>query len=202
MFIFLVIVSLTLNILAFIIIAILFLRQNKLFKLEDQLKSSIHEIEELTTAYLFQMKEENDRFIKQLNELKKDGQRTKATSLNDSGTKETRSEYSDQHNISIDQFDIQGNDIPVLKKTISQQALKAYQRQKQNEETALNTGQSTHTTGQEHQPGIPIKISDNHKEQVIQLRKQGYSIEEIAKKLNKGKTEIELLLKFKENIHE
>lgn len=32
--------------------------------------------------------------------------------------------------------------------------------------------------------------------QIVQLQKQGCSIEEIAKKLNRGKTEIELLLKF------
>ena len=33
-------------------------------------------------------------------------------------------------------------------------------------------------------------------DQVLQLKKDGYNVEEIAKKLKKGKTEIELLLKF------
>ena len=36
--------------------------------------------------------------------------------------------------------------------------------------------------------------------QIAQLSKQGLSIEEIAKKLNKGKTEVELILKLNESV--
>jgi hypothetical protein len=37
------------------------------------------------------------------------------------------------------------------------------------------------------------------KEKVISLYQKGYSSEEIAKELKKGKTEVELLLKFRQN---
>ncbi|KZZ82827.1 MULTISPECIES: hypothetical protein [Bacillaceae] len=36
-------------------------------------------------------------------------------------------------------------------------------------------------------------------DEVVTLHEKGYSIEEIAKKTNKGKTEVELLLKFRQN---
>lgn len=40
---------------------------------------------------------------------------------------------------------------------------------------------------------------DSIVKEAIKLQKQGLSIDKIAKKLNKGKTEIELLLKFRQN---
>lgn len=41
----------------------------------------------------------------------------------------------------------------------------------------------------------PVEMDDRTR--AIQMSVEGYSVEEIAKKLGKGKTEIELILKFK-----
>ncbi len=203
MLILLVIISLALNILAFLIIAILFLRQNKLIKMEDNLKRPIHEMEELTAAYLLQMKEENDRFINRLNQVNKDGQDSETTSINEFEVKPSEEEHTDQPNIAIDRLDLQENDMPFIKKTISQQAVMAYQKQKQNGKIPINSDVSTMTVEQNNQAdNRPITVNHNLDDQIIHLRKQGYKIEEIAKMLNKGKTEIELLLKFKEDIQE
>ena len=64
MMIFLVIISIAFNMIAFLLIAILFLRQNKLIKMEESLKQPVKEMEDLMTTYLLQMKEENEQFIK------------------------------------------------------------------------------------------------------------------------------------------
>lgn len=203
MLILLVIISLVLNILAFLIIAILFLRQNKLIKMEDNLKRPIHEMEELTSAYLLQMKEENDRFINRLNQMNKDGQDSEITSINEFEIKQNEEGNMNQPNIAIDRLDLQENDMPFIKKTISQQAVMAYQKQKENRKISINSDVSTMTVEQNNQAdNRPVTVSHNLDNQIIHLRKQGYKIEEIAKMLNKGKTEIELLLKFKEDIQE
>ena len=63
--------------------------------MEDNLKRRIHEMEELTAAYLLQMKEENDRFINQLNQMNKDGQDSETTSINEFGVKPSEEEHTD-----------------------------------------------------------------------------------------------------------
>ena len=50
MMIFLVIISIALNMIAFLLIAILFLRQNKLIKMEENLKQPVKEMEDLMTT--------------------------------------------------------------------------------------------------------------------------------------------------------
>ena len=71
MMIFLVIINIAFNMIAFLLIAILFLRQNKLIKMEENLKQPVKEMEDLMTTYLLQMKEENEQFIKSVKGFKK-----------------------------------------------------------------------------------------------------------------------------------
>ena len=72
MMIFLIIMSIAFNLIAFLLIAILFLRQNKLIKMEKNLKDPIRELEDLMTTYLLQMKEENEHFIQSVKKMNKD----------------------------------------------------------------------------------------------------------------------------------
>ncbi|WP_338469828.1 hypothetical protein R4Z10_13530 [Niallia sp. XMNu-256] len=194
---FLVTVSLTLNLLAFIIIAILFLRQNKLIKMEENLKNPIVEMEDIISAYLLQMKEENDRFISQVNQLNKESQNH--SSLNNDADTKVSEKPSEQNDVEIDSLDFQENDRLNLGKALSNQAMIAYQ--KQNEKITSNLNKSSGIMDKntaKFEQGYTYSIG----EQIKQLKNEGYSIEDIAKKLNKGKTEIELLLKFQGNIRE
>ena len=99
-----------------------------------------------------------------------------------------------------------------LEKTVSLQAVKAYQQQ-----TKVETSKSL-ATGQSQEKGksiLEMKQAFSHSEkektkqsdalikdslltQVMIMKKEGLSVKEMAKKLKKGKTEIELLLKFRE----
>ena len=70
MTIFFIIINLILNIIALLAIIILFLRQRKLFKLEDNQKKTIQEMEELLTSFVLEMKEDNEHLIKRMEEIK------------------------------------------------------------------------------------------------------------------------------------
>ncbi len=70
MTIFFIIMNLILTIIALLAIIILFLRQGKLFKLEDNQKKTIQEMEELLTSFVLEMKEDNEHLIKRMEEIR------------------------------------------------------------------------------------------------------------------------------------
>ena len=86
----------------------------------------------------------------------------------------------------------------LIGKTISHHAVKAYQRQYQNPETEMKDKK---TTKQSEVVEEKTQHSTNNQivvDLIIHLQNQGNSLEDIAKKLNVGKTEIELFLRFHE----
>jgi len=196
---FLVTISLTLNILAFTIMAILFLRQNKLIEMEKNLKKPMIEMEELISAYLIQMKDENDRFIQRVTSLKNVSLDVQTSSGNMSELKSNQEVQieSQPHDEALNEADrqsFQENLSFHIGRTINNHAVKAYQKQKQNpQDEAIGDFEK-----KSQENGMNELLID----QINHLRKQGYSNDDVAKKLNKGKTEIELLLKFQENIQE
>lgn len=132
----------------------------------------IQEMEETISTYLIEMKEENEAFIKSMHSSKKG--------------------FSVQENISEPQTKYESSETPHPASMANNRlnASKAYKRpafEKENDDRGWT----------------PLVPDDNgvHEEksliaQVLTLQKNGLSIEEIAKRLGKGKTEIELLLKF------
>ena len=146
MMIFLVIVSIALNMIAFLLIAILFLRQNKLIKMEESLKQPVKEMEDLMTTYLLQMKEENEQFIKSVKGLKKDKNDLQSTSVKFSPIKLEHVEEKSLQSVKnkevpidrkSDQLDSPENFTSLIGKTIGNQAVKAYQRQNQHTEKEI-----------------------------------------------------------------
>jgi hypothetical protein len=205
MMIFLVIVSIALNMIAFLLIAILFLRQNKLIKMEESLKQPVKEMEDLMTTYLLQMKEENEQFIKSVKGLKKDKNDLQSTSVKFSPIKLEHAEEKSLQSVKnkevpidrkSDQLDSPENFTSLIGKTIGNQAVKAYQRQNQHTEEEIER-----VTSENSETNSEPQISSNNQidgDLVLHLQKQGCSLETIAKKLNRGKTEIELYLTFHE----
>jgi hypothetical protein len=193
MMIFLVIISIGLNMIAFLLIAILFLRQNKLIKMEESLKQPVKEMEVLMTTYLLQMKEENEQFIKSVKDLKKDKNDLQSTTVKFSPIK---LEHVEEKSLQSEQLDSPENFTSLIGKTIGNQAVKAYQRQNQHTEKEIER-----VTSEKSETNPEPLISSNNQidgDLVLHLQKQGCSLETIAKKLNRGKTEIELYLKFHE----
>ncbi|MFT8321469.1 MAG: hypothetical protein ABF649_11230 [Bacillus sp. (in: firmicutes)] len=140
------------------------------------------EIENVMAVFIAEMKEENELFIQKLNEVEKEKKG------------KTMSKENKDSPIPAASFD---KELTVNKSLhTKKQAVNAYQK----------------TAGKESREKEDVNellhlISSTEKEktlleQVVDLSEQGKKTEEIAKILNKGKTEIELFLKFRQKSHE
>ncbi|TFE03473.1 DUF6115 domain-containing protein [Jeotgalibacillus sp. R-1-5s-1] len=161
MILFLLILSLLFNIAAFLSIYLLFMRQNRLIDKEVQHERALNEIEQTFTAYLLEIKEENEVFLKQFETLQSKQAVTGAVQPA-KAVKQTEQEVSGS----------------LISKTAKKMAVSSYQSSLPQE-----------TAPAEKTPA----------EQAVLLKQQGLSIADIAKKLNKGKTEVELMIKFSQN---
>ncbi len=124
-------------------------------QLESQdFSTSKREIEETLTAYVTDIKEENEAFLKALQAKDKD-------------------------------LPLR----PVDDETEKRQP-ESYSRRPEKQETAFSPPVNNEAD----------TFEQSLTSQVLDLNEQGMSVTEIAKKLNKGKGEIGLLLKFKKNI--
>ncbi|AIE59678.1 hypothetical protein [Bacillus methanolicus] len=201
---FFIIISLLLNLLAFLAIILLYLRQNRLSQMEKKQEKMIQEMEEVLSSYMLEMKEENEIFMKRLKHLGLN----KETVLNTTSELST-TDISDDHSDSTktERAIKIGKIAPFL-------AVKAYKKNVNNSKFPIeksnsllsddkqagsenaSAGSEDHFQAQNmefEQKDDDLKLLLN---EVYLLQQQGFSVEDIAKKLNKGKTEIELLLKF------
>ncbi|MEH7122829.1 hypothetical protein V7127_06205 [Bacillus sp. JJ1773] len=194
---FLLLISLFLNVLALFSIIILFLRQNRFLQVEKKQEKMIQEMEEVISAYLVQMKEENDDFIKRIGHIERNAQ-----SSNNAESRKTIKKAQDE---------------PGLERNISLHSRKgkvnAYSAAKAYKQSAVVPSNSSNRTVRDEIELPPLEIDpifaevnekENSQEQsllndILLLKNQGYNETEIAQKLNKGKTEINLLLKFNQN---
>lgn len=182
---FLLLLSLILNTAAIFAIILLYLRQNRLVEAEKKQERIIGEIEEVFSSYLLEIKEENEKFIKNMkttNNARKTGIEFDRLSNNNKPDKEQKEEFP-----------------PRIGKGVSYHAAKkAYQ---QNSEPSSVKADETESNLEDL-----YTIDDSSElqqlsfiDRVLYLKNQGLSVEEIARDLNKGRTEIELLLKFRQN---
>jgi hypothetical protein len=204
MAIFFIILSLILNIIAVMAIIVLYLRQNRLLELDVQQKKNMKEMEEMITSYLLEMKDENELFISRMKEINL--QKSKIYSSQDfTKTNENELEkIGEEIDItSISDFSSK------MGKTKTFRAVKAYQQTQQQLASSLKLENNHHIEPnddlQEEIQTIAKKeksVQDLLIEQLLSMKQEGISVDDMAKKLNKGKTEIELLLKFRENHQE
>ena len=185
------------QLLSFYCIIILNTKLAKFKDLEKKQERIMREMDDTISVYLAEMKDENDRLINELQMVPKQ----KTVILAESNDKDhiVVSQSIEQDTIyakedkpskdgNVPDFEI-GPRVLVPKKA----AVSAYSRQQQS---------STHITKQDSSIAkLDEKRTEKQaeltfEEQVIRLSKQGKSVGEIAKQLQKGKTEIELLLKF------
>ncbi|MGE7877080.1 hypothetical protein [Peribacillus muralis] len=199
-----------LNICSIFAIIILYLRQNRLGKLEKDQKAIISEMEQLLSGYLMEMKEDSEALIKAFTEpaamskhpvqKERDGLAKEPV-----GEKETKQEQALPEEYNVENW-----------ASTKRQALDAYKNMPANHEDKLlplkiedkvelsSAAHSTTTEGKQAVKGFPDLLKSSLQEpslneQVDELVAQGHSLEEIAKKLGRGQTEIELLLKFRKN---
>ncbi|MCP1490637.1 ribosomal protein S18 acetylase RimI-like enzyme [Peribacillus frigoritolerans] len=200
-----------LNIFTIFAIIVLYLRQNRLSMLEKDQKAVIGEMEQLLSGYLLEMKEDNETLVKAINNSvamnPEHGQKGQERgSIKE--TKEEKQEIQEQNIL----LEYKAGSRAAAKK----QAINAYKiMPEENEANVLPVKvedklelASAATSPQNQGKPAAKELSDmlqaslnerSLNEKVDMLADQGHSIEEIAKKLGRGQTEIELLLKFRMN---
>lgn len=161
-----------LQIVGFMVMTLLYLRISKFNDLEKKQQQLMKEMDQSVLAYLSEIKEENDRLIHQLNQRTEDN----VNPLSNTATPE----------YSIDEEAETPESIPKPKPhpVPVHFALRSYQKTVENERNEKET--------QKEPQARPL----DDREKAKQLYAEGKSISDIARELKKGKTEIELLLKF------
>jgi len=184
-----------LQLLSFYFLIILNTKLAKFKDLEKKQERLMSEMDDTISVYLAEMKDENDRLIKELQNVSPS--ELAATSVQQTVSFETQKERAS----SLAEVEAK-NESPLsldkdariyVPKTI---VANAYSRQQQTTTTVVSTPSTPSTPS-------PLKVEQKERvkeltteQQALSLAKQGKSAEEIAKQLQKGKTEIELLLKF------
>nr|WP_295970409.1 hypothetical protein [uncultured Bacillus sp.] len=221
MLVFLIIVSLILNIAALLAIAILFLRQNRLSKIDENQKKMMIEMDHLISSYLLEMKEDNEHFIQRVKEIQKEKQVSANAPTIPDGHSMGQDRIENEQQGEIKRPTAEANPFSELSSKLEKmaglQAVKAYQRSSQRQSETIATISSAESQKQRNAmidlksaaiKQVEKKTSGNSATkdslltQVMIMKKEGISEEEMARQLKKGKTEIELLLKFNENQQE
>ena len=206
-----------LNIFTIFAIIVLYLRQNRLSMLEKDQKAVIGEMEQLLSGYLLEMKEDNETLVKAINNSVAMNPEHGQKGQGRGSIKETKEEKQEIQEIQ----EIQEQNILLEYKAgcraaAKKQAINAYKiMPEENEANVLPVKvedklelASAATSPQNQGKPAAMEFSDmlqaslnerSLNEKVDMLADQGHSIEEIAKKLGRGQTEIELLLKFRMN---
>lgn len=202
---FIIFILFLLNILTIFGVIILFLRQNRLTAAERNQKEALKEIEELMSAFIMEMKEENELLLKKLHRpVPHERQETAAKAT--SRPSPAKAPTPPEKNINE----------PAVGIISKRAAASAYQNRKSLDETDTvgyeparlterpDNLDVTSTTAEADKNSLKEtlnKAADSSpqslKQDIYKMRDQGMTIDEIAKRLNRGKTEIELLLKFR-----
>ncbi|MFS1518401.1 hypothetical protein V1503_18365 [Bacillus sp. SCS-151] len=179
---------------AFWLIIILYLRISRLHEVEKKQERMIKDLESVIASFVVEMKEQNDQFLNRVQAVKKE----QSSSPHGSSTTEVQQPLDKQTNTKISNDKLEQKysssyDIDTLSDEDVKDLLPDYRNNDYENVKQLNRN-DIKPYNKEH-----VMSGDKNqtfKDKVLGLRSQGYGIEDIAKQLNKGKTEIELLLKF------
>lgn len=173
--------------------------------LEIHQNQLIREMDDAISLYLLEMKEENDRLISELQQTKVNVSVSQVTTPPPFVESDAPSSVQADEKITNDQIGI-ASSVPeeVVGLEIRQfipktKAANAYIKQ----QTHFADGGSKEELDPNKQQPIEEEIVEKmiqqeltYEEQVISYYKEGMSVEAIAKTMQRGKTEIELLIKF------
>jgi hypothetical protein len=172
---FLLIVSFVLHAISFLIIILLYYRLEQTREIERKQGNLLKDMEDVLSSYILEMKEENELFLKKVKHDYKPMNSKKPSSEEEPIRTEKLAP------ISINTVEPQLSDEDLLS------LLPKFDED-------LKTYDSTILSNQEEEETEFEKLPLG--QQVKRLHNKGLSVEEIAKHMNKGVTEIELFLKF------
>lgn len=174
------------QVLSFYFIILLYTKISKLKDVEKSQTRLKDEMDNAIGAYLAEMRDENDRLIRELTTNNKNSYKEEK---NRKDSKE-ENEKNKQHS------SFQGKLTNPTFSTPRNIVAKAYQKSPTAIKTENTIIENDSTDKNVVKPDHPKELT--LKEQVQELYDDGKNIDEIAKLLLKGKTEIELLLKFQQ----
>ncbi|KAA0547910.1 hypothetical protein FZW96_09215 [Bacillus sp. BGMRC 2118] len=195
---FLLVVSFILHVVSFLSIVLLYFRIEKMRDIERKQASIMKDMEDILSSYILEMKEENEKFIEEIkvnNDKPKKGAKKQQNEIK---KKETPVLNAKPAKIDTVENEISNEDLMELLPTFKREEASGAKDSKQKEENIDNIERKTEgkTEIVKEVPKKPPFESLPLNVQVQILSKEGLTVEEIAKRLNKGKTEIELFLKF------
>lgn len=196
------------QLLSFYFIVLLNSKVAKFKDLEQRQDQLLREMDDTISLYLVEMKQENDRFLQQLAKVKATApprvqaseKPVQAPSARQAVPKEP--EAKPQHVVqqetpteAAEQLIVQAVTQPEEQPLIEEPRLFVPKNVAQRA-----YGQHVQMVTQPEEPKVieedKVKVLPSFEQQVIDLAQSGLSADEIAKRMQKGKTEIELLLKF------
>ncbi|MDW2876916.1 hypothetical protein [Bacillus infantis] len=219
-------ISIILNVLALLAVIVLYQRQNRLIEMEKNQKETIKELEETISMFILELKEDNEKLIEKLRDTlskqsEKPGGNQEGHAM--SGLDESngykgktgllsavkayksagKSYEEEKAGLSLNGSFIE-EDLPAVKEApVITNNLQDIQFPEDIVEFSGNPN-----SGNEEPPAAPEagghseQAAETILEQAQTLQDQGFAEEEIARKLGRGKTEISLLLKFRQNRQE
>lgn len=185
-----------LQLLSFYFLIILNTKLAKFKDLEKKQERLMREMDDTISVYLAEMKDENDRLIQELQGVSMSATKTNAVKQVEQIAGQKEQEQSPS--LTEEESTVDGSNsvdheprIYVPKNIVAN----AYSRQQQpgvkTEAKVVHSAEQLKEARRKDEVK-PLTIE----QQAIELAKQGKTSEEIAKQLQRGKTEIELLLKF------
>lgn len=167
------------QVLSFYFIILLYTKISRLKDIEKSQERLKDEMDNAVGAYLAEMRDENNRLIKELTMIKQ--KEEKDLSQSSKKNDETRQQLPHEE-VSVPTLNMPRNVVA-----------KAYLHN-----SSIESGSTiqNNISDKERTEIIESKRTLTVEEQVQELYRNGKSIDDIAKTLQKGKTEIELLLKF------
>ncbi|QCR31824.1 hypothetical protein [Lysinibacillus sp. SGAir0095] len=180
------------QLICFYFIVILNTKIAKFKDLEKRQDQLIREMDDAISLYLVEMKEENDRLINELSSIKQNESKNNEIKnqilarINSEDSQRLSSTAQDESASKMDPVE----SIPPKALVPKKVATNAYKQQTVNEVRPVKQTIETETVEKD------LTVLPSFEQKVITLYQQGKTIDEIAKLTQKGKTEIELLIKF------
>ena len=193
------------QLLSFYFILLLNSKISKFKAIEKNQENLVSEMEDTFSVYLLEMKEENDRLIREMAMVKNkqpndnDNQNVQIEksfepnihNTNTTDVEELHRSMLDFSNGKASYNSTTQTKVEPMKGILKSVATNAY---KKNATVPTNVNSSTQSNEQPSKSANEMVHTFDR--EVIEYYKSGMSVEEIAKKTQKGKTEIELLIKF------
>ncbi len=172
----LLLISLLLHVVAFYFIIVLYMKYSTMKNLTNTQRQILEETENSMTSFLIDMKDENERLIQTL--------------LNSSSMKvQSMDNDLNEANLGINS-ELDKNQ---LKQKSSSKGIDQDLKELPSHLSGIGEMKdSVEITQTYNKKNPPFEI------EAINLYEEGYTVEQIAKKLKKGKTEVELLIKFRQ----